>query len=170
MTFCQSVSVYFFSTVYHIINWKSRAINYKLKQLTLLLSRDEIICKVDISLSSFLSYSSNKNGPTFYTVYKKSSGNNFKLKANSQTSFSQFKQSLVLATCLCSYNIFSSFLALALMLLCNDANGLLRVSVVQHSDNCSIINILFSMCYFVSSLRIYHVATFVCRGNSNITQ
>ena len=67
MTFCQSVSVYFFSTVYHIINWKSRAINYKLKQLTLLLSRDEIICKVDISLSSYLSYSSNTNGLTFYT-------------------------------------------------------------------------------------------------------
>lgn len=56
------------------------------------------------------------------------------------------------------------------MLLCNDANGLLRVSVVQHSDNCSIINILFSMCYFVSSLRIYNVATFVCRGNADITQ
>ena len=55
------------------------------------------------------------------------------------------------------------------MLLCNDANGLLRVSVVQHSDNCSIINILFSMCYFVSSLRIYHVATFVCWGQSIIT-
>ena len=76
----------------------------------------------------------------------------------------------MLATCLCSYNIFSCFLALSLMLLCNDANGLLRVSVVQHSDNCSIINILFSMCYFVSSLRIYNVATFVCRGNPNITQ
>ena len=47
MTFCQSVSVNFFSIVYHIIHWKSRAINYKTENVYEKLKNENIQCYFD---------------------------------------------------------------------------------------------------------------------------